>query len=63
MLIPLDLALTKYLEHSQYIFISSVAVYSKSIPLYSDESVDRFIEKAKFIGDRLYTYGELKFLT
>jgi nucleoside-diphosphate-sugar epimerase len=60
---PLDLALTKYLEHSQYIFISSVAVYSKSIPLYSNESADKIIEKVKFIEDRLYTYGELKFLT
>jgi 2'-hydroxyisoflavone reductase len=60
---PLDLALTKYLEHSQYIFISSVAVYSKSIPLYSNESADKIIEKVKFIEDRLYTYSELKFLT
>ena len=60
---PLDLAFTKYLEHSQYIFISSVAVYSKSIPLYSDESANKIIEKEKFIEDRLYTYGELKFLT
>jgi len=60
---PLDLALTKYLEHSQYIFISSVAVYSKSIPLYSNENAKKIIDKVKFTEDRSYTYGELKFLT
>lgn len=60
---PLDLALTKYIEHSQYIFISSVAVYSKSIPRYSDESANKIIKREKFMEDRLYTYGELKFLT
>jgi len=60
---PLDLALTKYLEHSQYIFISSVAVYCKSIPLYSNENAKKIIDKVKFTEDRSYTYGELKFLT
>ena len=60
---PLDLALTKYIEHSQYIFISSVAVYSKSIPLYSGENAKKIIDKIKFIEDSSYTYGELKFLT
>ena len=33
---PLDLALSKYLEHSQCIF--SVAVYWKSNPLHSNEN-------------------------
>jgi nucleoside-diphosphate-sugar epimerase len=60
---PADLALTKYLEHSQYIFISSVAVYSKSIPLNSNESADKIIREVKFKNDTLYTYGELKLLT
>ena len=60
---PLDLALTKYLEHSQYVFISSVAVYSKSIPLYSNENAKKIIDKTKIIEDSSYTYGELKYLT
>lgn len=60
---PLDLVLTKYLEHSQYIYISSVAVYSRNIPLYSTENAKKVIDKTKIIEDRSYTYGELKFLT
>jgi len=40
-----------------------VTVYSKSILLYSIEGADKIIEKVKFIEDRLYNYGELKFLT
>ncbi len=60
---PLDLALTKYLQHSQYIFISSVAVYSNSIPLYSNENARKIIDKTMIIEERSYTYGELKFLT
>jgi len=60
---PLDLALTKYLEHSQYILISSVAVYSNSIPLYSKENAKKTIDEIEIIENKSYTYGELKFLT
>lgn len=40
-----------------------MAVYSRNIPLYSNENAKKIIDRTKNAEDRSYTYGELKYLT